>query len=889
MDENQIRKILSKAKELNIVIDQDLATKALEINSLAASAERKKLLNRLISSLEQYIAKEQNLVYIGFVGHFSSGKSSTINSILKISDTPDERHTDQNPTDTTITLITDKSNSHKVMHMTKESTLVPVRTFLIESVYLQNVVVADTPGSGDPNIANELIQDFLPICDYILYFISAANPIDQADIPLLMQKNIKLPFIPLKFVVTRSNEFCKVGGTAVSSENIDDSKRDNFTGQLISRLKEFAKTDELTVDDFIFIDNRDKYNIDELGSKISSWSSALDQTAIWNNHSHKIDFYSGNLNELEQYFLKTISDKIRITADFLTTAGENIHKFDAAVEVNNEKLRSVWIDSERKLKKSSQTEIEQLDYLIKARIPVVLFNSEQMASEQRIINSFIENQSNGNIGQFASVLYQQVRSRITVVKQDLENALENEDILIEDIRNVLPPRIELSTIEEKVGVDFSKMDAQVISYLNRLYNLADGFRLALISRIEMFLTALNQKPVVNTLENIYKHGGETISENFDKYFDVIEMYKASVLTKNTKDTIQKLRIGKQLDELDDEFPEEYKQTKKEEAIDSIYPKKEDKIAELRVAVHEIEDQVLALKRELSSEQIKRDSTLNTFFEKEEFKITDIMEEAKNSIEKEVNRIYQEKLLKVFEDHRKEYLVYLERKEKQNKIRIWAIAKWTLIAAVLGALFAVALFKLKMVTPASVIWTIGIGLGTSFIWAVLAYIIAIFKNDLTTLTEKHNRAFREKSIQRIKSDFNEDFFNGISQAINEARPKKLPSLESIYLKKIGEVTGAGNLEVQQLLADLNNQNDKLISEIIKYNQLVSGFQQSFNGIFSNLDENILKIRLITQQIKQKSIEPSFALLENTQIDLKNVKVQIESIVTGTEVVESAMIG
>lgn len=888
MDENQIRKILSKAKELNIVIDQDLAKKALEINDLAVSSEKKKLLERLISSLEQYIAKEQNLVYIGFVGHFSSGKSSTINSILKISGTPDERHTDLNPTDTTITLITDKTNSQKVMHMTKESIYVPVRTFMIDSVYLENLVIADTPGSGDPNIVNELIQDFLPICDYILYFISAANPIDQADIPLLRQKHLRLPFIPLNFVVTRSDEFRSIGEMAVSDENIDLSKRDNFTGQLISRLKEFAKAGEITEEDFIFIDNRDKYNIDELEKKISSWSSLLDQNAIWNNHSHKLEFYSGNLNELEHYFLNTIKNKIRITGDFLTTAGENIHKFDAAVEVNNEKLRNVWLDSDRKLRRSLQIEMEQSDILIKAAVPRSLANTEEMVYEQKSISSFIENQSNGNIGRFTAELYQQVRSRILIVKQDIDNVINNADIVIEDIRTVFPPRIELSSIEEKLDVDFSKMDSQVIAYLNRLYLLADNQRSALISRTEMFLTAFNQQQVVNTLEDIYKHGADTISENFDKYFDVIEMYKASVLTKNTKDTIQKLRIGKQLDELDDEFPEPYKQTKKEEAISAIYPKKDDKISELRIAVHEIEDRVITLKRELSSSQIKRDNTVNNFFEKEEFKITDIMEEAKVSIENEVNRLYQDKLLKVFEDHRKEYLSYKEKKEKQKQNRFLAIAKWIIVAGVLGGLFFFMLLKMNMVTPTSIAWTIGIGLGTSLLGAIFGYIIGMFRNDLTKLMERHKYAFQEKSSQQLKAAFNEDFFNGISLSINEARPKKLPSLENIYLEKLTAVTHVGNLKIAQMLTDLGDQNARLIEEITKYLQLISNFQQLFTGVFSNLEDNILKIRVITQQIKQKSIEPSFALLENTQLDLERVKTQIESILAMPEVIETSTV-
>lgn len=878
MNETQIRKILIKARELNIIINRDLATKALEIKDLAASAENKKLLERLISSLEQYIAKEQNLVYIGFVGHFSSGKSSTINNILNINGSRDERPSDLNPTDTTITLITDKSNSQQLIHMTRESVYVPVRTTTIESSFLNHLVIADTPGSGDPNIANELIQDFLPICDYIFYFISAANPIDQADIPLLRQKNQKLPFIPLYFVITRSDEFKLINDKPISNGNINESKRNHFTGQLISRLQEFANAKDLSEDDFVFIDNRDRYNIGQLTEKISSWSSELDQNALWNNHSHKLDFYSQNFCDCESYFLKTIRDKIKITGDFLKTAGENIHKFDAAVEVNNEKLRNVWAEGDRKLKRGIQLEREQLDVLISALIPKTLTNTEKMVGERKMIASFIENQSNGYMGRFTSELYNLSKTRIISVKQDINNILDNNEtnLVIEDIRTVLPQRIELSDIDEKLEVDFSKMDTSIISYLNSLYNLADDQRVRLISRSEIFTNAINKYLVINTLNEVYKQGGDTISENFDKYFDVIEMYKASVLTKNTKNTIQKLRIGKQLDDLDDEFPEQYKLTKKEEAISEIYPKKDEKISELKTAVNEIEDTIFSLKRQLNLERIARDSTINTFFVKGEFKICDVMEEALLLIETEINKLYQEKLLKIFDEHRQDFLLYNNHQQKQKRIRKRAIIKWTGIATIFGFVFYVLLLRMNMITPTAIGWTIGLGLVTSGIWAFIGNIWAKFKNDLDKITERHKTAFKLRATERLKSAFNDDFFSILITALTDSRPKKLPTLERMYETKLDKVIQSANAEISKILNDLSDKNALLIREGNKYLNCVSKFYTIFNSIFSNPDENISKIRLITENIKQKSIEPSFSLLESTKRDLEEVKRQIETI-------------
>src|SRR5207249_69799 len=140
-----------------------------------------------------------------------------------------------------------------------------------------NLVIADTPGSGDPQVVNEMIQDFLPICDYILYFISAANPVDQADLPLLQQKTQKLPFIPTLFVITRTDEFRINKSQSLSEGNINQPKKDQFIGQLISRIKELIKIEDINTTDFTFIDNEFNYGLIDLKDKVASWTADIDK------------------------------------------------------------------------------------------------------------------------------------------------------------------------------------------------------------------------------------------------------------------------------------------------------------------------------------------------------------------------------------------------------------------------------------------------------------------------------------------------------------------------------------------------------------------------------------------------------------------------------------
>jgi predicted GTPase len=579
MDEIQIRKILFKSEKLLTIIDDDLAKKVLEIDQNATSFNNRSLLYRLVRSVDQYISKKQNVIYIGFVGHFSSGKSSTINNLLFLSNTSDERQTDLNPTDSAITLITDKSNSNSLLLMNRESAVVPVRTAFIDSELLKTMVIADTPGSGDPHIVNEMIQDFLPICDYIIYFISAANPIDQADIPLLSQKHQKLPFIPLHFVVTRTDEFRLDPNSSLSNSNINVTKKDSFTGQLISRLKEFADTGEIQPDNFTFIDNLHNYQIVQLAEKLQSWAKDLDKTQILKNHGYKIEFYQKNLEEIEAYFVNVIREKIRISGDFLKTARENILRFDKSVEVN-------------KLKSTLDNELNQTANLIEQPFPNDILQVEDLIQGRDNLHHFIEGQSNGYIGWASAEMITVLKNNLLSVKDNTLRSVQTSDFLTDDISSLIISKISFTDLNETIDVDFSKMNDPLNRYSDKLHEFLNS-------------------------------------------------------TKSTKETIQKLRIGQQLDQLDDNFSEQFKMETKEEAVVEVYYPREPKINTYRASAQGFYNSADNLKRDIESIALLKDRSRDNF-QKEDFKVFELMDDVIQSVEREVNQFYQEKRLAVIE-------------------------------------------------------------------------------------------------------------------------------------------------------------------------------------------------------------------------------------------------
>ena len=107
---------------------------------------------------------------------------------------------------------------------------------LLDVESLKDVVIVDTPGSGDPLVVEEIVRDFLPICDQLSYTFSAASALAVSDLPMLVKIHKDLPFLPVRSVVTRADEFTRDVDARATSANVDNSRIDTFIGELISRI-----------------------------------------------------------------------------------------------------------------------------------------------------------------------------------------------------------------------------------------------------------------------------------------------------------------------------------------------------------------------------------------------------------------------------------------------------------------------------------------------------------------------------------------------------------------------------------------------------------------------------------------------------------------------------
>ncbi|MDA0812138.1 MAG: 50S ribosome-binding GTPase [Verrucomicrobia bacterium] len=312
-------------------------SKAFAVDEGAACHERFLELRRLERSLNQYQSRTgQQLTYVGLLGHFSAGKSSTINALLAGAG---ERATGHHPTDRAVTLITHPQNAQDLIGMHRKGE-VEVGASFQEHDFLRDVVLVDTPGSGDPLIVEEMVRDFLPICDHLVYVFSAAVPLDTTDLPILQKAHRELPFIPMQFVITRADEF-KVNHLApLVDSNFDQQAADHFIGEFISRLEAAVPGMKAQRSDFVMIDNRSHFRLDRLLQTLGAINATTGSTRLL--HAHKLRYFATNASRIHQQFIEQLQGTLGAQEALLKAAKENHARYQKTVAMGHSRLTESW-------------------------------------------------------------------------------------------------------------------------------------------------------------------------------------------------------------------------------------------------------------------------------------------------------------------------------------------------------------------------------------------------------------------------------------------------------------------------------------------------------------------------------------------------------------------
>lgn len=850
---------LSLSSGINTFLDflkSDLPKKILELDANVQSDNYYKELNRISNSLEQYTKKEVGLFYVGFLGSYSSGKTSTINSLLEIWDTPNSRKVSNNPTDDCITLLTNQSNVQNVFNFSKEGAI-SIRTNTIFNIpFLNNIVLMDTPGSGDPNIIEAIVRDSLPLCDIIIYTLNATAPFTDIDKPFLLAQQEKLKNIPLFFVLTRADEFKKDKNVNISKDNFDDIKYQEELQILINRINESIKSD-FSRNDIVVIDNINQFNVEELKDKISILTKGCQENLL-TLHNHKLSYFKSEIKIIHGYFEKLAELKIEKCEKFIDKAKDNIENFDKQVEISKVKFNSLWSDYNQKFQNIYNGSITSY---IDTNLSDKLKNFET-GNDLPFRENHIERIKTESITESINIF------RIIEDKTNKEsiNLLEICDEMIDyeklTLKNEYPPVILTESISLSKPI-------QVETYINEfLYSFNSRIRtnLDLLKGIfeQIKKTIQAKKPLDKVQENIQKYK-ESSTEILDLYYSAVKMYNVVAFSYEVKSYISELGLAKDFDLLESSDTNRLKYNNiAEKALlvnyDTYTQNFENEIDDLIKKSDSIDSHISNIQIPQKDHFDLSDIIVTKNNQTFDFQLTDIISFLTDSYS-ELSLNLQKRLSALKNDIRQ-----LKNKRRNRYFYVFVGTSIILLIAYL----ALKLNKIEL--PNSILVNIGIGVFSS---ALVTVCSAFF--------DRYNLK-KEKTIKEVKENLkteNREIVTNLFKSFKEKNEKKKKDLESSLISKWNDYEQKLFNELfvntyEKTNTELTNYKEELKNLIEAYKESYTSFHNSILKLFNQQDILSESIKSIALKIKEDSIKPSFELLTNTLEEIKTVKNEISSI-------------
>lgn len=572
--------LLSVLERFDAILVSENASSSFDVQKDANSREKYTELRRLRRSLEQYAQKTGALTYVGFLGHFSAGKSSTINSFFKIAGVGVERLTGLHPTDRAVTLITHPDNSGNLVGAFKRGEL-EVGSSLVDSEMLRQRVLVDTPGTGDPLEVEEMVRDFLPICDRIIYFISAAIPLDQTDLPILQKIHRDLPFIPMRFVVTRADEFRRDHCSPLSPSNFDKVKADIFLAELLSRLAAVVPKFSPVPENVLLVDNLFSFNLDRLETFLFPTGQVGDEN-IAQLHAHKIAYYFRSSREIRDYYKEYVQRKLNALNSLLGTAKTNHEQYQQTVTMANSRLTEYWVQQRQSVESKKSIEVQLVSSILGHQGGALVLDEVDALKQVRLklhsdVLFWAQADSATVCRSLKSKLSGMIHEHIARLQHTIEKATDPNTMALSPL--VLTSRDAGDVLQYEVrfplGVLSTLGDSQQVAVdviRNRANALVSGSdRVADRTRERRFATAIRQE-----LEKSCKQ----ISEMLDGFFTSVHIYRSAIVSLNARETAERVGIVHAIDEVERApIPEEKKTEWFEHTVGLVFPRRREAIGE----------------------------------------------------------------------------------------------------------------------------------------------------------------------------------------------------------------------------------------------------------------------------------------------------------------------
>ena len=313
---------LDNSESLSILnIDEDLLDSPATTLEYLERCRAWTQLHNIAKSIPDLLSQSESIALVGFLGHFSSGKSSLINALLGISSAQNpgyKRDVGLHPTDTKITLISHRDHAHSIRQSayTSIDTVDVVHGPALE--FLEHATLVDTPGLGNEAAEHEAVTRFLHLCHVLVITIDGRRPFadKEKDFELLDTAFNKLSDVPKLIVVTSAEEFL-TSRTASFETGWQANHAEAFWDEAIERLRRDSRfqnhLDRFQTAQRFFVDSKEGFRVEQV-------RNALLPIVTDDEHRSRIRQAQG------RYVLATAADALGVLLTYISTRSENLNR-----------------------------------------------------------------------------------------------------------------------------------------------------------------------------------------------------------------------------------------------------------------------------------------------------------------------------------------------------------------------------------------------------------------------------------------------------------------------------------------------------------------------------------------------------------------------------------
>lgn len=869
----QAQAISEGLSALQNLLEKPVAINALELGKNAAAAREFDVLKRLHKSLLQYIQRNGSLFYIGILGHFSAGKSSTINSLLQSWGTKDERKADLNPTDTTITLITQEKNASSLVGVIREGH-VTIRLDPVESPVLEEIVIADTPGTGDPQFIEEVARDFLPICDLILFLFSATSPFDKSDVPLLVELHSRLPFVPIHFVVTRADELRKDNSAPLNENNFDSTKAEQFINGVSTRVNELLKPQHYLPSSFSLIDNKAQFRIDNLRHTVLSRCNSSNPQAHVAMHLNKLYFYRSSAKSLSTFFSGILEIKLAELTKIVDAAQSNIERYQNFVQISNSNLTRTWMEHSANINAAAARCSETLKLI--SPTPATYTGFRSVSGKRAELSQELSRSAKYHSTSLASNLRAEVTGGLQERTYALEKAIADSplsEMSVDQHSNLKPTAVTLPTLSEiyavtslyRQGFELRESEAEA------LREAAAEVRRSIASVHE---EAAQRTPLIEA-EKAITSATASLRVDLNQFFQNVELYRSGVFSHTTKESIGTLGIGAKLDALDTPFTDDDKEAFALRASADLFPGSSELIQ--RTAT-----ELLAIGRQASEASEEARGIRTEKPEGNQAEVSQDLDAARMKFAIELQAGIQSEV-DSFCSNLSVSLGNLIAQAKskadsaETNLRHARLRRYLVAGGLTAIAYACASFVYHhsgAPSPNTLAGEAGLNLGCGvLVEFVVLGILKMRENAPRLLAEARDRIhmkLREDVHELVTTRMNSLNLSTLTEATLTAR------LFKIYERTLDQPSAAWKERARETLESLRKFSARYTELRTSIIQLAEQVRSEAAQYFADSARNLAVLNQVAEKIRVKAIQPSFDLLAETRTELQTVRSDVDTI-------------